>query len=206
MKKLAYLFILAFTFTACQKDDPTPEIDQEEVGGAQILFTEVEREAHDDHFHYIDIENAETESIQFPGTQMAPPVNEHIHLTVGKTYRFQLKAKDFYGRDTEHTFVEKAENHFAFILGIPEGAAEVVYADKKSDGSRVSVGVTGYITVLEGTDKFRIRYIMRHLNNGVRDQIDPVNDWSSTDFTKFTGANDLDLNFEAHFVAGGHGH
>ena len=206
MKKLAYLLVFTLTLVSCQKDDPTPEVDQEEVGGAELVFTEVEREAHDDHYHYVDIADAEVETIQFTGAQMAPPVGEHIHLSKGKTYRFQLKAKDFYGRETQQTFVDKAENHFAFILGVPTGAAEVVYADTASDGNKVAVGVTGYITVTAETGKFTMRYIMRHLSNGVRSKIDPARDWSNTNFTQFTGANDLDLNFDAHFVDGDHGH
>ena len=59
MKKLAYLLVFTLTLVSCQKDDPTPEVDQEEVGGAELVFTEVEREAHDDHYHYVDIADAE---------------------------------------------------------------------------------------------------------------------------------------------------
>jgi hypothetical protein len=137
---------------------------------------------------------------------MLPPVGEHIHLEKGKTYRFELKATDFSGRETQHTFVEKAENHFVFILGIPESAAEVVYKDKKADGTSVAVGVTGYITVLQAQPTFQIRYIMRHLNNNIKPNINPNTDWSNNNFTQFTGANDLDLKFEAHFVDDEHGH
>ncbi|NGF57069.1 hypothetical protein G5B00_11150 [Parapedobacter sp. SGR-10] len=201
---IALLFV--FNITSCTKDDPTPELDQEEVGGAKITFTEVEREAHDDHYHYKDIDDPETETIEFSGTQMLPPVGAHVHLDKGKTYRFQLVATDFAARETQQTFVEKADNHFVFILGIPEGAAEIVYKDKKEDGTNVSVGVTGYLTVTKETESFTLRYIMRHLNNGVKANIDPATDWSNTDFTKFTGSNDLDLKFEAHFVDGDHGH
>lgn len=200
MKKLIYLFVFTFTFgfISCQKDDPTPEVDQEEVGSASITFTEVEREAHGDHYHYDDIDNPEIETVVFSGA--------HIHLEKGKTYRFELKATDFAGRETQQTFVEKEENHFVFMLGIPDGAAEVVYKDKKTDGTSVAVGVTGYITVIAETSSFTLRYIMRHLNNGVKPNIDPSVDWSNSDFTKFTGANDLDLRFEAHFVDDDHGH
>ena len=49
------LIILAisvlFLAPSCSKEDPVPEEDQEEVGTAKLVFTEVEREAHDDHYH-----------------------------------------------------------------------------------------------------------------------------------------------------------
>lgn len=203
-----YLIVSVFAFTSisCQKDDPTPEIDQEEVGGATLTFTEVEREAHGDHYHYDDIDNPYTDTIKFSGSDMLPPVGAHIHLEKGKTYRFELKVSDFYGRETQHTFVEKDENHFVFILGIPDGAAEVVYNDKKADGTSVAVGVTGYLTVLEETSSFQFQYIMRHLNNGIKSTIDPATDWCNVNFRQFTGANDLDLSLEAHFVEGAYAH
>lgn len=208
MKKLIYLLALTFAISSvsCKKDDPTPEDDQEEVGGAKFIFTEVEREAHDDHYHYEDIANPDIETITFSGAQMLPPVGSHIHLEKGKTYRFELKATDFAGRETQHTFVEKADNHFAFILGIPDASAEVVYKDKNADGTEVAVGVTGYLTVNNETSTFTMRYIMRHLNNGIRPNINPSTDWSNNNFTQFTGSNDLDLRFEAHFVDGHEGH
>lgn len=206
MKKAAHLIAFTLLFISCQKNDPIAELDQEEVGSAEILFTEVARQAHDDHYHYHEVEAPETARIKFSGVQMLPAIDAHIHLSKGKTYRFQLRAKDFYGRETEQTFVDNAESHFAFILGIPTGAAEVVYADMKSDGSSAQVGITGYITVTSETDKFTVRYIMRHLNKGVREQIEPTRDWSNSNFAMFTGANDLDIKFDLHFVDGDHRH
>lgn len=195
MKNITLILLaISFAFQSCKKDDPTPEIDQEEVGGAKITFTEVNND-------YNDIDNPDVETITFSGTDMLPPVDNHVHLEEGKTYRFELRATDFAGRETQQTFVEREENHFAFILGIPDGAAEVVYKDKKNDGTNVVVGVTGYITVVEETSAFTMRYVMRHLNNNVKQNINTATDWSLTNFTQFTGANDLDLRFNMHFVS-----
>lgn len=207
MKKYTLLLLISlFTFFSCKKDEPTPEVDQEEVGSAQITFTEVEAEAHGDHYHYAEIENPEVEKITFTGDPMLPPTGEHLHLEVGKSYRFNVTIKDFAGRETQQSFVEKENNHFAFILGIPDASAYVTYSDKKSDGSNVQVGVQGYITILKETETFNTRYIMRHLNNNVKEKINTKTDWNNPNFTSFTGANDLDLNFQLHFTAEGHGH
>ncbi|MDR2285156.1 MAG: hypothetical protein LBE37_18230 [Sphingobacterium sp.] len=208
MKKyITILFISIFALTtACKKDEPTPETDQEEVGSASITFTEVAGEAHGDHYHYTEIENPEVEKIDFTGSQMLPPVGAHTHLEVGKSYRFNVTIKDFAGRETQQSFVEKDDNHFAFILNIPEDHVFVTYSDKKNDGTKVKVGVQGYITVLKASSTFTTRYIMRHLNPKVKETIDPKKDWNNTNFTSFTGANDLDLKFDLHFTEDGHGH
>ncbi|MBD1432170.1 hypothetical protein H8B06_04970 [Sphingobacterium sp. DN00404] len=204
------IFILAisilFFAPSCSKDDPIPEEDQEEVGTATLTFTEVEREAHGDHYHYNDITDPEIEEVKFEGKDMLPPVDAHLHLEVGKTYRLELLATDFAGRETQQTFVSRADIHQAFILGAEAGSLEYVYADRNADNQRVNVGVTGYLTVLQETNTFTLRYVMRHLNPGVKDNITAA-DWNNTNFTQFTGANDLDLKVAVHLVSeDGHHH
>ncbi|WP_437918601.1 hypothetical protein [Sphingobacterium sp. LRF_L2] len=202
MKKisLSILFISALIFaSSCSKNDPTPEEDQEEVGTAKLIFTEVERESHGDHYHYNDIENAETDTVEFSGSTLLPPVGAHLHLEVGKTYRLELVATDFAGRETQQTFISRADIHQAFILNAPENSLSYVYADKDADGNSVNVGVTGYLTVDKTADSFVFRYVLRHLNEGVKSKITAA-DWNNTNFTQFTGENDLDLKVEVHLV------
>src|SRR5690606_20417400 len=205
MKKLS-LFAIKFTIllsTSCSKDDPTPEIDQEEVNAAELVFTEVEREAHGDHYHYNEIENPDVEHVKF-SKEGLPEVGTHLHLEVGKTYKLELIAKDFAGRETQQTFVQRADIHQAFILGAPEGTFEYAYGDRDADNNKIQVGVTGYLTVAKEADTFVFRYIMRHLNPGVKANITAA-DWNNKDFAKFTGANDIDLQVEVHVVSD-HGH
>lgn len=202
------LLITAFAFIglqSCSKDDPTPEEDQEEVGGAVLTFTEVERESHGDHYHYNDIADAEVEEVKFSGNPLLPPTGAHLHLEVGKTYRLTLVAKDFAGRETQQTFVDRDDIHNVFILGAPAETLTYVYADKKADGTKVNVGVTGYLTI-EKEAAFDLRYILRHLNPGVKSSITPA-DWDNANFTKFSGENDLDLRVGVHLVKeGDHDH
>ncbi|MBE8715302.1 hypothetical protein [Sphingobacterium hungaricum] len=208
MKKNNF-YIVAFAFialfTSCSKDDPTPEIDQEEVSTATLTFTEVEGELHNDHYHYNPITDAEVEVVEF-GADGLPPAGVHLHLEVGKTYKVALVAKDFTGRETQQTFVERHDIHQAFLLGAPADALEYVYADRDAENKKVSVGVTGYITVLKASNTFVFRYVMRHLNEGVKANI-TADDWNNANYTQFTGANDLDLKVELHLVEEDeHGH
>lgn len=201
------LFIIAisvlFFAPSCSKDDPTPEEDQEEVGTAKLVFTEVEREEHGDHFHYNDIDNPEVVEAIFEGEKMQPKEGTHLHLDIGKTYRLELFATDFAGRETRQTFIDRHDIHQAFILKNPteslDGVLEYVYADRDADNNRVNVGVTGYLTVVEEANTFVLRYVLRHLNPGVKENITAA-DWSNSNFTQFSGANDLDLKVEVHLV------
>ena len=203
------LFILAisvlFIIPSCSKDDPIPEVDQEEVGTAKLVFTEVTREDHGDHSHYHDINNPKKEEAVFSGDKMLPKEGTHLHLDVGKSYRVELFATDFAGRETRQTFLERHDIHQAFILKNPtETLNEVMhydYGDMDAENKPLNVGVTGYITILEKTNTFVLRYVLRHLNPGVKQNI-TVADWSNPEFTKFTGANDLDLKVEVHLVDG----
>lgn len=200
------MVVIALSFNACKKD-PKPEVPEEEIGKAELTFTEVEREAHGDHYDYNDIQNPETEKVTFDGNGLAP-VGAHVHLTEGKTYKMTLKSFDFAGREMQQEFVGKHEIHQAFLLGAPEGVLTYVYADTDKDNKKVNVGVTGYVTVDEHTDQgFVFRYVMRHLNPGVKANIAASN-WNDVSFaSKFAGANDLDLKFELHPVGeDGHDH
>lgn len=203
MKKfnLAIVALAMVVFAAsCTKEDPTPEVDQEEVGVATLIFTEVEVEDHDDHVHYNDIAGGQSDTVTFSGAELLPPVGAHLHLYVGKTYRVELVATDFAGRETQETFVSRADIHQAFILGAPANSLSYVYGDVDENGTAVNVGVTGYLTVDAATDSFVLNYVLRHLNEGVKESI-TANDWNNENYTQFTGANDLDLQVEVHLLA-----
>jgi len=199
-KKYFYLIASTFLFlaTACSKDDPTPEIDQEEISLASLTFTEVERELHNDHYHYNAIENGDVEVIEFGNNGLAPS-GIHLDLEVGKTYKVALLAKDFAGRETQQTFLERHETHQAFLIGAPSETLEYVYADRDAQNKKINVGVTGYLTVLKKSDKFLFSYILRHLNEGVKSTI-AATDWNNANYNKFTGANDLELKVEVHLL------
>lgn len=197
---------VALTFNACKKD-PKPEVPEEEIGKTELTFLEVTREAHGDHYHYNAIADAKPLTITFDNKGL-PPVGTHAHLIEGKTYKLSLKAYDFANREMQQEFVEKHDIHQVFILGAPVGILSYAYADRDKENKKVNVGVTGYLTVEEHTEKsFTFRYVLRHLNPGVKTSVAAGN-WNDENFaTKFSGANDLDLKFELHPVEGeGHAH
>lgn len=187
------LAFLAFA-AACSKDDPEPEIPQEEIKTATLTFTEVEW--HGDHAD--DLENPEVTEIEFQDG--LPPVGTHLHLDVGKTYRLTLSATDFAGREgAEQEFLDDADIHQVFFLDAPEGVLDYQYADPDNK----QVGVTGYLHVLAPSESFVFNVVLRHLNKGVKAGI-TADDWNNPDYTKFSGENDLDLKVEVHVVEGDH--
>ena len=203
---LILVAFVALTFQACKKD-PVAEVPEEEISKAELTFLEVEREAHGDHFDYEPIAGAQPLTITFDAKGLAP-VGTHAHLIERKTYKVILRSFDFAGREMQQEFVEKPEIHQAFILGAPAGTLTYAYGDKDASGNAVNVGVTGYLTVDKHTETgFTFRYVLRHLNPGVKANI-KATDWNNDNFASlFAGANDLDLKFELHPVeAGGHGH
>lgn len=197
--------LIALSFNACKKD-PKPEVPEEEIGKAELTFLEVEREAHGDHFHYNAIPDAKPVTISFDSKGLAP-VGTHAHLEKGKTYKLSLRSFDFANREMQQEFIEKQDIHQAFILGAPAGVLTYVYADRDKDNKKINVGVTGYLTVDAASAGFTFRYVLRHLNPGVKAGI-TATDWNDANFAlKFSGANDLDLKFELHPVeADSHDH
>lgn len=198
MKKNIFLLLL-FLFSimaACTKDSPTPEIDQEELGAANLIFTPVVKNGEQN--SYIPIPNEEVVTLSFKGNPLLPPVGEHIHLTTGMTYKMELVSFDFAGREVQHTFIQRADTHQAFLLNAPVNSLSLEYGDDQ-------VGVTSYITIKEDMEVTLLRFVMRHLNTGVKSRI-KASDWNNKDYDQYTGANDLDLKFEAHFSSEEHAH
>lgn len=199
MKKHIFTLLIAIvTLNSCSKNDPIPEVDQEELNSASLTFTAVTKNISNETITYTPIESEAVQTIEFTGTQLLPVVGEHVDLHVGHTYKMELKTIDFAGRESQQTFLQRADTHQAFLLDAPNNSIEFVYGDNQ-------VGVTAYITILEESNTLTLRYIMRHLNKDVKSKI-AASDWNNPNFTQFTGANDLDLKFQAHFTEDHNGH
>lgn len=201
MKKQGKSILMAFLAlgiiaASCSKKDPQPEIPQEEVGQAKLIFEEVEWQDG----QAVEIENPEIVEVEFDDKGL--PTSSHIHLDAGKTYKLSLIAYDFADREMQHEFVDDADVHQAFILGAPDNVLDYTYADPNG----AQVGVTGYLHVLKASDRFVFNYIMRHLSSGVKEGI-TAQDWNNENYAQFGGTNDLNLKFELHPVDDGdHGH
>ena len=201
MKNYILLALISvFTFSSCKKDDPIQEVDQEELSAASLTFTPVEKEVIDGKTIYTAIAGEEIQSIKFEGPNYLPDVGKHLDLHVGETYKMELKTTDFAGRSSEHAFVNRAENHQAFLLGAENDLLDFEYGEVNN------VGVTAYITIKKISDKINFIYVMRHLNNDVKSKI-TASDWNNNNYLNlFSGANDLELKFQAHLVEEDHTH
>lgn len=199
MKNYILLALISvFLVSACTKDDPTPEVDQEQLSSANLIFTPVEKTVKNGKITYTPIAGEEIQTIKFAGPTYLPEVGAHLDLHVGDTYQLDLNTTDFAGRASQQTFLNRPESHQAFLLGVDNSVLDFVYGDENN------VGITAYITVKkEGS--VVLNYIMRHLRPNVKQNITAA-DWNNTNYTKFTGDNDLDLKFEAHLVGSDHGH
>lgn len=201
---LVFLTIGTLVISSCSKDDPQPEIDQEEVSNAKITFTEVERELHDDHYHYHEVPNGFQETITFDGNFV--PSTEHFDLEEGKTYKMEVVTYNFQGQESQQIYIDRADIHQAGIFGFTgnnennrfdlKENMELAYGD--ANGARV--GITSYITVTEHSETaFNFQYRIFHLQEGAKSDL-AVADWN--DFSKLSnaGSTDLSLTIPMHFV------
>ncbi|QNL47807.1 hypothetical protein H8S90_13350 [Olivibacter sp. SDN3] len=206
---LAFLSVGTLTFSSCSKDDPQPEVDQEEISNAQITFTEVERELHGDHYHYHDVPDGFTETITFDGSFV--PSTDHFDLEEGKTYKMEVATYNFQGQESQQVYIERADIHQAGIFGFT-GNDENNRFDLTEhmefdygDAENARVGITGYITVTEHSDSFNFQYRLFHLQTGAKEGL-TADDWN--DFSKLSnaGSTDISLVIPMHFVHGGDDH
>src|SRR5690606_284073 len=198
MKNYILLALISvFTFSACTKEDPVPEVDQEQLSTATLTFTRVEKEVIDGKAVYTPIAGEETSSIKFEGPSYLPEVGAHLHLHVGEVYKLELKTTDFYGRESQQTFLNRSDNHQAFLLGADDSVLDFEYGDENN------VGITAYITVKKASNTLQLNYIMRHLSANAKQQL-KASDWNNSSIK--LGEVDLDLRFEAHLVEEDHEH
>lgn len=187
---LALFAIIAVSFSSCKKDDPIPEIDQEEFDGTRITFTA----GHYDGAEFHAEEGEEPIIIDFErGSAAATP--NHIHLHAGETYRMQIAIL----RDGVNINADfDAPGHQFFFTGAPAGVLDYEYKDNK-------VGFDGFLTVKEATDEgFDLNVILRH---GLNKSHGSAQAWNSTTYAQAGGTDDLNKKFELHPVpADGHDH
>ncbi|WP_256011914.1 hypothetical protein [Desertivirga xinjiangensis] len=178
---------LILTFNACKKDDPEPEVAQEEF--KSVVFNFIELEADDDHFH----ETTDTVKIVFGADGNA--TRSHYDLHADAVYRLKVVAYDFAGREMQDEFVEEADEHQMFITGAQEGVLDYTYEDDK-------VGVTGRLSTLKPSDgSMTLTAVLRH---GLDKSKTTAADWDDANHVRFGGSADFTLKFPLHVVEGDH--
>jgi len=181
------------TFNACQKDDPQPEVPQEEF--KSVVFNFIELEAHDDHFHQTK------DTVQIVFGEDGNATKSHYDLHAGAVYRLKVVAYDFAGREMQQEFVEEADEHQMFITGGQEGVLDYAYEDD-------NVGVTGRLSTLKPSNgSMTLTAVLRH---GLDKSKTTAADWKNPNHASFGGSADFTLKFPLHVVEGddhaGHDH
>lgn len=173
------------TFNACKKDNPEPEVPQEEF--KSVIFNFIELEAHGDHYHETD----DTVKVFFGSDGNS--TGSHYDLHAETTYRLKVVAYDFAGREMQEEFVEEADEHQLFITGAQEGVLDYSYEDEK-------VGVTGLLTTLKPSEgSMTLTAVLRH---GLDKSETTEADWDNLNHASFGGSADFTLKFPLHIIEG----
>lgn len=177
------------TFNACKKDNPEPEVEQEEF--KSVIFNFIELVDHGDHFD----QTTDTTKIVFGADGNA--TKSHYDLHAGATYRLKVVAYDFAGREMQQEFIEEADEHQLFITGAQEGVLDYVYEDAK-------VGVTGRLSTLKPSNgSMTLTAVLRH---GLDKSKTTTSDWDNANHAAFGGSADFTLKFPVHVIEEGHDH
>ena len=181
----ALLAGVILTFNACKKDDPKPEVSQEEF--KSVVFNFIELEAHGDHYH------TTTDTVKVIFGEDGNSSKSHYDLHANATYRLKIVAYDFAGREMQDEFVEEADEHQLFLTGAQDGVLSYKYEDDK-------VGVTGLLSTLQPSNgSMTLTAVLRH---GLDKSKTTANDWNNPNHASFGGSADFTLKFPLHVVEG----
>lgn len=183
---LALLFILGFS--ACSKDDPIPEIDQEEYNAIELIL----RKGTQTENGFVLSDEKETK-ITF--TKEGVPSPHHVHIDQGAAYRMEVNL--FHnGNNINQEIMDSAEEHQFFFLGAPSGLLTYEYEDNK-------VGLKGILEVV-GTsgDTFDFNIVLRH---GLNKNHSAAQQWNNLNYAQAGGADDVNVKVEFHVSSAPHG-
>lgn len=185
-------FVLAamFTFQACQKDDPQPEVNQEEFNRAVITFTKLDANGN---------ETATTVTAEFDelahdhssGSGGHDHDHVHVHLEHGAKYRMAI---GLYVDEKliNEEIMDEADLHQFFFLPSAPGIISYQYEDK--DKNNKPVGLKGVLEVT-ADGEVELNVILRHnLNKNHA----AAAAWNSVNHPEAGGADDLNINLEIH--------
>lgn len=183
---LALLFIVGFS--ACSKDDPIPEIDQEEYNAIELILrkgTQTEN----------GFVLSDEKEIKIAFTKEGVPSPHHVHIDQGAAYRMEVNL--FHnGNNINQEIMDSAEEHQFFFLGAPSDLLNYEYEDNK-------VGLKGILEVV-GTsgDAFDFNIVLRH---GLNKNHSAAQQWNNLNYAQAGGADDVNVKVEFHVSSAPHG-
>ncbi len=167
--------ILLVSFSSCSKNDPIPELNQEEYNSVKLTF---------EHGTYVN--NVFTPSdgetvVNF--TKNGTPTPAAINLTEGESYRMKINILQN-EESINQEIIDEADEHQFFFLGSPEGVFDYKYEDDQ-------VGLTGILSALKQTSAaFDFQILLRHALN--KDHA-AAQSWNNAQYVEAGGADDLNI-------------
>lgn len=195
MKKLnrfsiiALLTIVALNFSACKKDSPVLENNQEEFDGTSITFTA-------GHFHGTEFHSHDEEPMVVSFSSNNPGATpESINLHEGETYLMEINIFQK-GKNINAEF--DAKDHQFFFTGAPVDVLSYEYKD-------ANLGLKGALTVNAiAANGFDFNVILRH---GLNKQHASAQAWNSPNYVQAGGTDDFNRKFKIFALEGdGHSH
>jgi len=191
---LTLLMPLALLMTACEKDDPVPEIDQEVITEITLLFTELNDAGTPISGSSFEVVARDAEGISLGSSPEIGAINS---LEAGKNYQLEISLyNDIADEDITEEVHEAGEEHQFYFLGssLMGDTAFLDYAYDDADGNGKPIGITGRVAVNEtasnSTGSFRI--ILRH---GLNKNFGGADDPNFQSFESAGGESDLDITF-----------
>jgi hypothetical protein len=188
----------------------------------KLIFTEVNGEAHGDHFHDLaDKEKVEPIAISFDekGTALS---GGHAHLHPAGIYKIELKQFDASSKETQGQYISNkatADYYKAFLTGgsfvlnsnssTGSGAIfqtkEATYGDGSVvNGATETTGIITYFTAGKDNEgEKNVFFVLRKFNDATTKAKVTRADWNLSDYaTKFAGQDQIKLSFELHAEEG----
>ncbi|RCH54078.1 hypothetical protein DJ568_14440 [Mucilaginibacter hurinus] len=170
---------------ACKKDNPVPEVNQEEFDGA--VFNFIELEGHDDHFH----ETTDTTKVILKADGSASP--SHMHLTEGHTYKLLINIFKN-NRIINQEFIDEGDIHQFFFIPSKPDYIKYTYLDR--DKNDRPIGFVGNVEVLKADNgAFDFKVVLRH---GLNKAHSAAQAWDNANYSQAGGATDMEAEFEIH--------
>lgn len=167
-------FIINLSFTSCKRNDPVPEIDQEEFNEVKVTFTNLS-----------DEDNTVIVTINKEGN----PDQEFYTLLKNSSYLMEI---ELYNNSSSinDELIEDINEHQFFFIAPSDAIDEYTYKDD-------NLGLKGEIKFSERTNEFAFNIILRH---GLNKSHPAAQNWNSSNFAEAGGADDLSTAFKIKLI------
>jgi hypothetical protein len=178
------------TFNACQKDDPSPEVEQEEFNRAVFTFTRLDASGNETAEKVV----AELDELEHNhGSSGGAHDHEHVHVDLkeGATYRMAIGLY-IDDKSINDEIMDEGDVHQFFFIPSVSGIVNYQYEDR--DRNNRPVGLKGKLQVLQHGE-LDLNVILRH-------NLDKAHagaaTWNSANYAAAGGADDLNAELEIH--------